>query len=660
MFLLWISLLGCALSPAVATGDRPTTPGVGRELAGPPGEALTWTDATAERIGPRPPLFDHPRGLIDAPFTLTLSAPRGVLVRYTTDGHDPAGPYGVDYVAPLTISHTTVLRVAQLVGDAAFRPTETRTFLFPEDVPSQRAPTPWPTQWWADATGGPYTADYGLDRDVTGTGDWADASDLFRDIPIVSLAVAPEDLFGPTGIHEHPLEQGIDWERVASVEIFTADGSLDVGEGCGVRIHGGASRRAERSPKKSFRLVFRDEYGEGRLDAPLFPDSTVEDFDTLVLRAGYNRSWIHPDALQRDRAQYLHERFANDIERAMGHPAAHVRFVHLFLDGLYWGVYQLEERTDGAFLASLFGGTEDDYDTLDSGEVMNGDRVAWEAMMTAARAGLASDDRYDALLAWLDVDAFADYMLLNLTLGNEDWPDHNWWAARMRTDGARWSFIPTDAELTMPFTTKTYTDVTWPDSPGELFQLLRANAEFRVRFGDRVQRQLFHGGPLSTEGLTARWEALSPTAWPALVGESARWGDHMRDLRGATDAILYTYADSWTVENARIHDEFLPQRLAFVLEDFQAKGLYPTVPPPELAPFGGVVTPGAEVEIEASEGEVWVTTDGTDPRLRGGGVSPTAIRVDDDLTLDGARTVSARALSHGTWSALVSANFTVQ
>lgn len=659
MFVLWLSLWGCvAPTPSAHDVDARTT-GSGRALATPAAAPASWTDATAEWIGPRAPLFDHARGLVDAPFVLTLSAPRGVQIRYTTDGHDPAGPYGVDYTAPLTISTTTVLRVAQLVGDAPFQPEETRTFLFPADIPGQRAPTAWPTQWWTDASGGPYTADYAMDRDVTGSGAWADATDLFRDIPIVSLAVAPDDLFGPTGIHEHPLEVGIDWERVASVEIFQADGSLDVGAPCGLRIHGGASRRAERSPKKSFRLLFRDEYGDGRLDAPLFPDSDVQSFDTLVLRAGYNRSWIHTDALQRDRAQYLHERFANDIERAMGHPAARVRFVHLFLDGLYWGVYQLEERNDGAFMASLFGGTEDDYDTLDSGEVMNGDRVAWDAMMTAARAGLDSDARYDALLEWLDVDAFADYMLLNLTLGNEDWPDHNWWAARMRTDGARWVFIPTDAELTMPFTTKAYTDVTWPDSPGELFQLLRVNEEFRVRFGDRAQRQLFHAGPLSTDGLIARWEALAPTAWPALVGESARWGDHMRDVRGATDAILYTYQDSWTVENARIHDEFLPQRLAYVLADFQAKGLYPTVPAPDLSPLGGPVAAGAEIEVDAAQGEVWVTLDGSDPRLRGGGVNPSAVLVDEDLRVDVTSTVRARARLNGQWSALVQADYTV-
>ncbi len=281
-------------------------------------------------------------------------------------------------------------------------------------------------------------------------------------------------------------------------------------------------------------------------------------------------------------------------------------------------------------------------------------------MMTVARGDLVTDAGYAALQSWLDVDNFADYMLLNLTLGNADWPEKNWLAARRRNTDALWRFIPTDGEMTMGYITSTYTDATWPDGPGELFQLLRTNSEFRVRFGDRVQKHLFEDGPLSTDELLDRWEDLSDTAWPALAGESARWGDHWRDVRGAIDAELYTYDAHWETENARMRNDFFPRRLTYVLADFKAKGLFPTLEAPEADPEAGRIDMGDPVSLDAHHGAIWFTTDGSDPRLPGGAVSPTAARYSNEIPIDHTQVVSARVLAGHEWSALTQAQYTVR
>jgi hypothetical protein len=477
---------------------------------------------------------------------------------------------------------------------------------------------------------------------------------LFRDAPILSLALDAEALFGPDGIHENPTEQGAAWEREASFEVFGAD--LDQTVRCGLRIQGGAGRRPDRSPKKSFRVAFRSDYGTGRFEAPLFPESPSTSFDTLVLRAGYNRTWVHYEETGRQRAQYLHERYTMDLGRAAGTLTPHVRLVHLFLNGLYWGVYQMEERPDEAFQADYLGGSEDDYDSINAGFLNGGDLVAWDELLLRVRRDLSDPANYAAVEAMLDIDDFIAYMLVNLVLGNADWPEKNWWAGRARVDDAKWRFFLWDGELTLPSTTGVYTDVDAPNGPGEIFQALRANPDFNRRFGDRVEALALHGGPLSTEALVATWSGLAPMTDPTLLGESARWGDHWRDDRATAGAALYTYETHWIPEHARVRDTVLPRRVDVAIADFVAKGLYPATAAPTLTPFGGP-RPASDTVALVGTDDVWYTLDGADPRGEDDAPSATARRSAGTVTLGGATRLRARVRSTDGWSALVDATF---
>ena len=499
-----------------------------------------------------------------------------------------------------------------------------------------------------------------MDEEVTGSADWTDAEGaLFFDMPILSLVIDPEDLFGEDGLYENPLEWGDATERATSIEWLTADGSVDFTVDCGARIHGGAGRRPDRSPKKSFRLLFKSEYGPALLDAPIYEDSEVTTFNTLVIRAGYNRAWVNWQDSQRVRSQYVREAFASDVHREMGDLAPHVQPVHLFLNGMYWGLYQVEERPDASFHASYTGGEEEDWDALNSGEAVDGDLVAWEAFMALVDADLSDPDAYAAVTDALDLDRFIDYMLLQLVLGNYDWPAKNWWSGRRRDDGERWFFVAWDSELTMISETSNYLDVDDEDTPGEIFQALRESEEFLVRFGDRAQKHLFEGGALSPEALAETWDRHADRVVPGVVGESARWGDHWRDSRGE-DTELYTYTDHWVPEYERVTETWIPLRRQYVIEDFQAVGLYPTVAAPTLSPFGGAVSAIDAVSLTADEGDVYYTLDGTDPREEGGAIAEVALLYTGDLTLSEDATLRARVWTEDGWSALVEADFTVE
>ena len=39
----------------------------------------------------------------------------------------------------------------------------------------------------------------------------------------------------------------------------------------------------------------------------------------------------------------------------------HGKYVHLYLNGLYWGLYNVHERPDDSFADEYYGGDKDDY-----------------------------------------------------------------------------------------------------------------------------------------------------------------------------------------------------------------------------------------------------------------------------------------------------------
>ena len=119
----------------------------------------------------------------------------------------------------------------------------------------------------------------------------------------------------------------------------------------------------------------------------MFPDSEVTKFDSSSSRGDYNNSWVHWDAAARPRAQRTRDAWMKDSHRAMGWVAGHNRYVHLFLHGLYWGVYDFTERLDASFAAAYLGGTRDDYDVVNEFDAKDGTLEAFEKLRSVARTG---------------------------------------------------------------------------------------------------------------------------------------------------------------------------------------------------------------------------------------------------------------------------------
>ena len=105
------------------------------------------------------------------------------------------------------------------------------------------------------------------------------------------------------------------------------------------------------------------------------------EFDQLLLRPGSHDTpfWSGAEGA----GSYVRNRWTNDRQLEMGQPAPRGRFVQLYLNGVYWGQYQLMERPNAAFMAGNFGGSKSDYDVLNAGQPIDGDDVAWQTLINS-------------------------------------------------------------------------------------------------------------------------------------------------------------------------------------------------------------------------------------------------------------------------------------
>jgi hypothetical protein len=524
--------------------------------------------------------FDTAAGFYSSAFNLGLSAPApDAAIYYTTNGAVPGPGAGIRYHGPIPIAGTAVVRAAAFGRDTALTEVATRTYLFLPDILRQTG-RGLPESWGAAASS-PIPAHYGFSPSLAGSAASRQAIiDGLRSIPSLSITTAPENLFSPeTGIYMRPTERGAAWERPVSAELLCPDGGAGFSIECGLRIHGGASRRPEESPKHSFRLLFKPRYGAAKLRFPLFgPDGPAE-FEGLVLRAGNNDSWLHPDGQARLRACYLRDEWMRASLRAMGYPCARGSFVHLYLNGLYWGLYNLcEQPADAAFAPALQNGRTSDFDARKAARIQAGDSAAWDRMLDLANAGLDDPRRYDALCECLDLHEFADYLILNLYAGNSDWDRWaNWYAARPRVPGGKFTFSVWDAECSLGELDTCTLDQDDDQSPLRLFQKLRENARFRVLFAGRVQRLLLNDGPLAPGPASRRFADLAKSVEKAIAPEAARWGGYRLEVHPYKTGPFKTYSvkDNWDPEIHRLLTDYFPRRPGIVLGQFRDRGLFP-------------------------------------------------------------------------------------
>lgn len=617
--------------------------------------------------------FSLPRGFLNAPasVSVTVDTP-GAEIRYTLNGSEPSDTSPL-LTGPLSLTTTTILRVRAFKAGLVPANTDTRTWIFPAAwIAQPEAPAGFPPTWGNPLRNGSLNtalkvlADYGMDTGVTS--DPGIRAALTETLPVLCISGNVEDLFGVDGINGNGRRTGV--EEPVAVEYFNpADPADRFSTRATLQAHGGGVREFA---KKAYRLDFSGTEADGALHYPLFAGSSSEVFDQLVLRSGGHDSFTVSPAAglssldEYDLAghgSYIRDQFLRRTENEMGLLSPRGRYVHLCLNGLYWGLYDLHERPNARYAVCYQGGEETDWDVVRAAQsgggqqVVDGDDGDWNIMQALA-SGASTPQDFAELKTQLGSnrsDSLTDHLVTRIWAGDFDWlgpaympgndgvnptgniayyQNKNWFALRRSRGEAPgpWEFFTWDAEISMGshilrnwVGASTLPDnFSWPvkqrqlnfdftginraGTPAAPWAALLQDPEFRLHAADRIRRHYFNNGALSPQKAQARLAAMIQELDAPILAESARWGDvsgwTVTNLPGVGIVSGWknqriTRDGYWRPETTWLRDTFALQRAAIVVAQFRARGIYPAVEPADIAPFGGAL---------AAEGKIALTT----------------------------------------------------
>ncbi|MEE9351155.1 MAG: chitobiase/beta-hexosaminidase C-terminal domain-containing protein, partial [Thiotrichaceae bacterium] len=529
-------------------------------------------------------------------------------IMYTTDGSEPTLTHGTSYTTPINISTTTPLRVAAFKGDLGFHHgVISHSYIYLTDVIRQPASIPgYPIDDY-EVGGANLPHDHEMDPVIVDSATYApQMMTAMTSIPTMSIQVDPDDIYGESGFYDSGVANGfVDTEKIekkASVEILYFD---QIGDNH--QANAGIEAHSKKRLKRSLRLNFRSIYGDAKFKSdllskgPLNGDSAAGSYDKLIIRAGNNRTWArhHGGYASEKVTQTVDEFFRATQVDASGY-GSRGTFVHLYINGIYWGLYNPVERPDSKFSASYFGGDSDDWfagnhKLIDEREAdprpLSGDITRYNYLInTLIYKDMTVDTNYAEFQEYLNPSYFIDYLLLSWWGGIQNWPYNNLYFGNRSVSSplgptplyfTRWdsefSFDQTfdfpnpggRAKVHLDFTSNrsVTSDV---NIVAKMWHSARRNDEFMQLFTERVNLLTSSGGALNDTVARARWATLNDFVSDAIVAESARWGDALISLgkpRRTRDI-------DWQREVDNI-DGLLEGNVGQLLNELRDEGYYP-------------------------------------------------------------------------------------
>jgi hypothetical protein len=482
---------------------------------------LCWSLSLAAQEARKDPAPDWgietslPGGFYDEPVTVELIC-EGAKIYYTTDGNAPvAGRTGQLYTRPLQISNTTVVRMVA-VRDTERTPVISHTYFINE----------------------PRSA-----------------------FPVVSISIAPNILFNPTtglfvkgpGAVDTLLKQpGANFwskdEFPMNTEIFETDGSCVFRSGAGFRLFGGMSRLF---PQKSFVAVARDRYGINRIDHPVFGKDGLKKFKFLVFRnSGSDFGKTH-----------FRDAFMTSLVEDWGLDVQDFRPSHVYINGQYWGIYNMREKINRYYLAAHHDVDKDSLDLLEHRfSRKRGSRKDYLDMLKfMERNHLSDPSNYAWVAAEMDVENFMSYEIAQIYFDNQDAGGNiRYWRAKSPNSKWRWILYDTDwgfglhepqayVNNSLAFHTAS-NGPAWPNPSWSTFILrkLLENPEFERAFVNRFADYL--NSDLSGFHVEQRIDSFQRLYEPEMPRHLQRWN---------------LSADRWRQEIEKLR-EFARKRPGFV------------------------------------------------------------------------------------------------
>lgn len=491
------------------------------------------------------PTFSHLSGFYNTEFHLSITHPApDTVIFYTLDGSEPT-PESHQYTDPVRISTDAYspLSAAKIESITAnWKAPETNV---QKSVIIRASAINLTTGESSPVITHTYFVGQDIQRHYT--------------LPVVSVVAEYEDLFNPQdGIYvlgenylsiadqdltedEKQLvanfnQHGDQWERSMHIEFFDQSGLPIFSQDGGIRIHGAGSRR---NAQKSLRINADCTYDTKCLfEYPVFQAQYKEDinpkYKTIILR-NFGQDWMN--GMMRDLlAQDLLKDTGLDLQ-------AHYPVI-VFLNGEYWGIYQLQERYDEYYFYNHYGSDIHDVSIIRmDGNLFRGkqeDADRYNDLINFKRTqDLSIPDNYDYLRSQVDLESFTDYLIANIFLANTDWPQNNIYAWRRSLESndldaqsgydGRWRWMINDLDFAFGlqghgtgYQHNTLQSAQTTSAVGDLFRSLLNNEDFRIFF---INRFLYHlDTTFASDRLLAMIDEKQQELEPEMQEFFDRWG----------------------------------------------------------------------------------------------------------------------------------------
>ena len=403
-------------------------------------------------------IFSNEGGSFTGEISLSLSGTSGnEVIRYTLDASEP-DQNSLLYSEPIDIKQTTVVRAR--VFETGYIPsyTQSRVYIY----------------------------------------------NVNHTLPIISLITDPDNLFdNDDGIYVFgdSYDQNYphfganfweDWERPIHVSLYENNSNYEISFDAGVKIFGGWSRG---QAQRSFSIFARGKYGTSEINYKLFPQSDYSVFQSFILRNS-GQDWLRTSV--KDAA-------LTSLLKGTGLDYQSYRPVVTYINGEYWGIYNMREKVNEHFIASKHNLDPEDIDLLtNNSELVHGTTSEYDELINFVYSNdLSSTQNYNYVKERVDIDNYIIYQVSQIYFNNHDWPGNNikYWKHK----GGKWKWIIYDTDFafgshpswlgynynTLNFAL-TSNGPNWPNPPWStlLFRKMVQNIEFRNMFVNRYADEL--------------------------------------------------------------------------------------------------------------------------------------------------------------------------
>ncbi|MCR5565751.1 MAG: CotH kinase family protein [Clostridiales bacterium] len=343
------------------------------------------------------PVIITAAGFYEGSVTVTVRGEEGAELRYTTDGETPTRKSRLFPAEGLTVKKTTPIRVKAFRDDAVSSTTAGGTF-FIDDAPQ--------TAIVSLISDDKYLFSKKTGLLVKGTGS----------IPNYSKG------------YEYPVH----------IEYFNKDGGQEISQ-TGTMTCSGHSARI--NAQKSIALYARKAWGADRFAFNPFPTRDYESYKSLLLRSA-NSDYS---------ATRLRDIVASSLAEGQGILYQDHEVIQVYINGRYWGHYNLREKINKYFVAAYEGVTEEkDIDSIDilarTGTdefLQNGDNRDWlELCDFCKKNDLNNPENLARVENELDIDNMFTHAAYEIILGNVDFTN----VRIYRVPGGKWKYLLFDVE----------------------------------------------------------------------------------------------------------------------------------------------------------------------------------------------------------------------